>query len=184
MPHQIHHLHASFEVSLTKLESYFENNPTLPDGVESVEYTRKNSTITITSETSDKAISRYVPTCAIKGTVSERRVYPEDSTPRDRYDEENPGELIEFACFKGDLDSILVNTELRAEMFELLCTLAEQARCGDLKAAYTTNDTLETVIYQDGTQIDSTFDVIPTKQPDSSDPDAPGVAWTQNKYIS
>ncbi|WP_255150643.1 DUF7110 family protein [Halorarius halobius] len=98
--------------------------------------------------------------------------------------EEEPqvnSKLREYACFKGDRETVLQNTALQYPMFEVLCDLARFAERGELTAVAAVDDQLEAHRIVDGEDRAATIEIVedPTeREADSS------VKWRDNKFIN
>ena len=89
--------------------------------------------------------------------------------------------LVEYACFKGDRETVLQNTALQYPMFEVLRDLALFAEKGTLTAIAAVDDQLEATRIVDGEERSTSIEVIddPTER-DSEN----SVNWRDNKFIS
>lgn len=184
MPAQVHHLDSSFELPLEKLMTYLDTDPEYPGGITTLTPERRNSTLLLKSESEDESIGNYTPTCQLRATVTEKRIF-EDGNGRGGWsapDEDRESELIDYACFNGKQEDVLQNTALQHPMFEVLCTLAEQATCGTLKAIVLNDDSLDTVYIEDGEPVESQIDIVRSGD-HCDDDDENGVDWAQNDYI-
>jgi hypothetical protein len=96
-------------------------------------------------------------------------------------EEEGPNsKLVEYACFKGDRETVLQNTALQYPMFEVLCDLARTADKGALTAIAAVDDELEAVRIVDGKDRAAQIKVID----DPTEKDNCSVNWRDNKFIS
>jgi hypothetical protein len=183
------------ELPLEDVYDYFDD-PELPDNVDDVDITRRNNTLIISAVPGDDSISKYTPTAQLKASVTENRVYedePEDEPgkpPRGgggpqwgalEEEEEIESELVEYACFKGDRETVLQNTALQYQMFEVLCQIAERAERGTLTAVAADEEDIEAVRIVDGDRRPASVTVAedPT---DSEGEDS--VDWRNNEFIS
>ncbi|WP_458206056.1 DUF7110 family protein [Haladaptatus sp. NG-SE-30] len=189
---QVYRLHSTLELPLETVYDYFESDPHLPEGIDSIDITRRNNTLIISAVSTDESISKYTPTAQLKASVSETRVFTEEEEARrnaprwgeeyDEDEEEPTGELIEMAAFKGDRETVLQNTALQYPMFEVLCSLARQAEKGTLTAISEVEGGLEATRIVDGDDRPASIEVVegPRKESSSSS----GVNWRDNKFIS
>ncbi|WP_458186084.1 DUF7110 family protein [Haladaptatus sp. NG-WS-4] len=189
---QVYRLHSTLELPLETVYDYFESNPPLPNGIDSIDITRRNNTLIISAVSTDESISKYTPTAQLKASVSETRVFTEEEEARrnaprwgedyDEDEEEPTGELIEMAAFKGDRETVLQNTALQYPMFEVLCALARKAEKGTLTAISEVGGELEATRIVDGDDRPASIEVVegPRKESSSSS----GVNWRDNKFIS
>ena len=89
--------------------------------------------------------------------------------------------LVEYACFKGDRETVLQNTALQYPMFEVLCDLAKFAEKGTLTAIAAVDEELEATRIVDGEERSASIEVID----DPRERDAENtVNWRDNKFIS
>ncbi len=189
---QVYRLHSTLELPLETVYDYFESDPELPDGIDSVDITRRNNTLIISAVSTDESISKYTPTAQLKASVSETRVFTEEEearrnaprwgTPEEEEEEEPTGELIEMAAFKGDRETVLQNTAVQYPMFKVLCTIARKAEKGTLTAIAEVGGELEATRIVDGDDRPASIEVVegPRKENSSSS----GVNWRDNKFIS
>ncbi len=200
MTSRVYRLHSTLELPLEDVYEFFES-PDLPPEITDVDITRRNNTLIISAESADDSISKYTPTAQLKASVTENRVYEEE--PEDRpggpqagaastggspqwgtfQEEVEPpeSELVEYACFKGDRETVLQNTALQYPMFEVLCEVAVRAEKGTLTAIAATDEDLQAVRIVDGEQRPASLTV--TEDP-SDDDDDNGVNWRDNEFIS
>jgi len=198
---RVYRLHSTLELPLEDVYDFFDD-PDLPDNVEDVDITRRNNTLIISAVSVDESISKYTPTAQLKASVTENRVYEEieededeDSTPvhttdtaggpqwgtLEEEEEEPPSELVEYACFKGDRETVLQNSTLQYEMFLVLCDIARIAEKGTLTAIISPDDDLEAVRIVDGEDLPASINVVEDPREDE---DSEGVNWRDNEFIS
>ncbi|KAB1196693.1 MULTISPECIES: hypothetical protein [Haloferax] len=188
MSGRVYRLHSTLELPLEDVMDYFENNPTLPPEVEDVDITRRNNTLIIKAVSADDSLSKYTPTAQLKASVTENRVY-EEEPPRagapswgDEEEEEIPSELVEFACFKGDLETVLQNTALQYPMFLVLREIAMLSEKGTLTAITEESDELQATRIVEGEVRAASVEVVENPQQNGSSDS--GVNWRDNKFIS
>ncbi|MFB6141651.1 MAG: hypothetical protein ABEJ26_14600 [Halosimplex sp.] len=198
---RVYRLHSTLELPLEDVYDFFDD-PDLPDNVEDVDITRRNNTLIISAVSADESISKYTPTAQVKASVTENRVYEEieedeadDTTPvhttdtaggpqwgtLEEEEEEPPSELVEYACFKGDRETVLQNSTLQYEMFRVLCEIAREAEKGTLTAITSPEDDLEAVRIVDGEDRPASINVVEDPREDE---DSDGVNWRDNEFIS
>ncbi|MHB9288271.1 hypothetical protein ACKVMT_14680 [Halobacteriales archaeon Cl-PHB] len=195
MSSRVYRLHSTLELPLEDLYEYFEN-PDLPPEVADVDITRRNNTLIISAVPAEDGISKYTPTAQLKASVTENRVYEEDPEEMEgpgpspgggpqwgalEEEEEIESELVEYACFKGDRETVLQNSALQYPMFEVLVGVAGEAEKGTLTAIAATDGELEAVQIVDGDERPATIAV--TEEPRDEDAEG-GVNWRDNKFIS
>jgi hypothetical protein len=199
MTSRVYRLHSTLELPLEDVYDFFDD-PDLPPDIEDVDITRRNNTLIISAEPADDSISKYTPTAQLKASVTENRVYeeePEDgpggppSGPRggrspqwgafEEEEEEPESELVEYACFKGDRETVLQNTALQYPMFTVLCSVAARAEKGTLTAIAAVDEELQAVRIVDGEQKPASVTV--TEDPSDEDGEN-GVDWRDNEFIS
>jgi len=195
---RVYRLHSTLELPLEDLYDYFES-PELPSEIADIDITRRNNTLIISAVPADDSISKYTPSAQLKASVTENRVYeeePEDGPggppspggggPQwgtlEEEEEEIESELVEYACFKGDRETVLQNTALQYPMFLVLCNVAREAEKGTLTAiAATEEDGLQAVQIVDGEERPASVTV--TEDPNEDEEDG-GVNWRDNEFIS
>ncbi|MGM0591324.1 MAG: DUF7110 family protein [Halobacteriota archaeon] len=186
MSGRVYRLHSTLELPLSEVHEYFDENPTLPSEIDDVDITRRNNTLIIKAVSSDDSISKYTPTAQLKASVTENRVYeeePEPTGPRwGEEEEEIPSELIEFACFKGDRETVLQNTALQYPMFKVLCEIARLAEKGTLTAITEEGGDLQATRIVEGEDRPATVEVV--ENPQQTQASSNGVNWRDNKFIS
>jgi len=196
MSSRVYRLHSTLELPLEDVHEYFDNNPELPSEIDDITITRRNNTLIISAVPADDSISKYTPTAQLKASVTENRVYEEEPEDRpggppssggpqwgafEEEEEEIESELVEYACFKGDRETVLQNSALQYQMFEVLCEIAVRSEKGTLTAIAGTDDELEAFRIVDGEHRPASVTV--TEDP-REDADADGVDWRSNKFIS
>jgi len=197
MSSRVYRLHSTLELPLEELHEHFEE-PDLPEEIADIDITRRNNTLIISAVPADDSISKYTPSAQLKASVTENRVYedpPEDmqnGPPPSRgggpqwgafedEEEELESELVEYACFKGDRETVLQNTALQYPMFEVLRGIARIAEKGTLTAIVSIDDELEAVQVVDGEECAASVQV--TEDPAENEEEG-GVNWRDNKFIS
>ena len=186
-------LHSTLELPLEDLHEFLDDPP-LPDELESIDLTRRNNTLIVSAVADDDSLSKYTPTAQLKASVTENRVYeepPEEQKPPaggprwgggpGEEDEMPPSELVEYACFKGDRETVLQNTAVQYPMFEVLCEIARIAEKGTLTAIAARNGELKATRIVDGEERPASLEVVedPTEGPAASK----GVDWRNNEFI-
>lgn len=199
MTSRVYRLHSTLELPLEDTYDFFEE-PDLPPEIDDVEITRRNNTLIISAVSADDTMSKYTPTAQLKASVTENRVYEEDPEEMDgpgpgrsngggspqwgtfeEEEEEIPSELVEYACFKGDLETVLQNTAVQYPMFEVLCEVAKIAEKGTLTAIVCIEEDLEAVRIVDGEPRPATINVAEEPREDGDDD---SVDWRSNEFIS
>jgi len=194
MTGRVYKLHSTLELPLEDVHDYFEE-PELPENVADVDITRRNNTLIISAVPADDSISKYTPTAQLKASVTENRVYEEepDNGPGSpsrgggpqwgtlEEEEEIESELVEYACFKGDRETVLQNTALQYQMFEVLCEIALEAEKGALTAVAAKDEEIEAIRIVDGERRPASVTVV---EDPSSDEESGGVDWRDNEFIS
>ncbi len=184
----VYRLHSTLELPLEDLRDHLET-ATYPDGVTDVDLTRRNNTLILKAVSDDDSVSKYTPTAQLKASVTENRVYEEDPDERRnsfRWDEDEEeeieSELVEFAAFKGDRETVLQNSLLQYEMFLVLCAIAEEAEKGTLTAISERDGELEATRIVDGEPRPADVEVV--EGPRERKAASTGVNWRDNKFIS
>jgi hypothetical protein len=198
---RVYRLHSTLELPLEDVYDFFDD-PNLPEDIEEVDITRRNNTLIISAVSADESISKYTPTAQLKASVTENRVYEEieedeeeEGSPvhttdtaggpqwgaLEEEEEEPPSELVEYACFKGDRETVLQNSTHQYEMFLVLCDIAREAEKGTLTAITSPDDDLEAVRIVDGEDRPASINVVEDPREDE---DSDGVNWRDNEFIS
>ena len=198
MTSRVYRLHSTLELPLEDVYDFFDDAD-LPAEIEDIDITRRNNTLIISAVAADESISKYTPTAQLKASVTENRVYeepPEDhespaggtgAAPGPQWgtleeeEEEIPSELVEYACFKGDRETVLQNSALQYAMFEVLTDIARIAEKGTLTAIAARDGQLEATRIVDGEDRPATINVVEEPREDQQ---AGGVNWRDNKFIS
>jgi hypothetical protein len=184
----VYRLHSTLELPLEDVREYFDDAPDLPTNVDAVDITRRNNTLILKAIAEDK-VSKYTPTAQLKASVTEVRVYEEDPdevnngpTWGDEEEEEIESELVEFAAFKGDRETVLQNSLLQFEMFQVLREIAKLADKGTLTAITSQDDDLMAHRIVDGEERPAKIEVV--EGPGDNEDGKNGVNWRDNKFIS
>ena len=188
MTGRVFRLHSTLELPLEDVETYFEEDPDLPPEINDIDITRRNNTLIIKALSDDESISKYTPTAQLKASVTETRVW-EEEPPRaggpqwmDDEEEEIPSELVEFACFKGDRETVLQNTALQYPMFLVLRELAQLSEKGTLTAITEEDGELEATRIVEGEPRPASIEVV--ESPQGAGDGEGGVNWRDNEFIS
>ena len=183
----VYRLHSTLELPLEDLRDHIDE-ASYPDGVTDVEITRRNNTLILKAVAEDQSVSKYTPSAQLKASVTENRVYEEDPDERrssfswaEEEEEEIEAELVEFAAFKGDRETVLQNSLLQYEMFLVLCGIAEQAEKGTLTAISVHDGELEATRIVDGEPRSADVEVV--EGPRDRDGSQGGVNWRDNEFI-
>jgi hypothetical protein len=187
MSGRVFRLHSTLELPLETVTDYFEGDPELPPEIEDIDITRRNNTLIIKAVATDESLSKYTPTAQLKASVTENRVYEEEppraGAPRwGEEEEEIPSELVEFACFKGDRETVLQNTALQYPMFLVLRDLARLAEKGTLTAVTEHDGELHATRIVEGDERAASVEVV--ENPQQNNGGGNTVNWRDNKFIS
>jgi hypothetical protein len=187
MSGRVFRLHSTLELPLETVTDYFEGDPELPPEIEDIDITRRNNTLIIKAVATDESLSKYTPTAQLKASVTENRVYEEEPPraggPRwGEEEEEIPSELVEFACFKGDRETVLQNTALQYPMFLVLRDLARLAEKGTLTAVTEHDGDLHATRIVEGDERAASVEVV--ENPQQNNGGGNTVNWRDNKFIS
>lgn len=185
----VYRLHSTLELPLEDLHDHIDD-ATFPQGVTDVEITRRNNTLILKAVAEDQSVSKYTPTAQLKASVTENRVYEEDPDERrqksfswdEEEEEEIESELVEFAAFKGDRETVLQNSLLQYQMFLVLCGIAEAAEKGTLTAISERDGDLEATRIVDGEPRPADIEVV--EGPRDHGSGQGGVNWRDNKFIT
>jgi hypothetical protein len=187
MTGRVFRLHSTLELPLEDVQEYFDDDPELPEEVEDVEITRRNNTLILKAVAADESLSKYTPTAQLKASVTETRVYEEEPPrpggPRwgEEEEEEIPSELVEFACFKGDRETVLQNSALQYPMFLVLVNIALLAEKGTLTAITEEDGELVATRIVEGEERPASVEVV--ENPNQEQQEG-AVNWRDNKFIS
>ena len=203
MTSRVYRLHSTLELPLEDVYDYFDD-PELPEEIEDIDITRRNNTLIVSAVSDDESLSKYTPTAQLKASITENRVWEdedeEDDTPggppsgrgrnrgspqwgafEDEEEDEPESELVEYACFKGDRETVLQNTAVQYPMFEVLCDVATVAEKGTLTAIGAVDGSLEATRIVDGDRRPASVTVA---EDPGDDQDDGGVDWRDNEFIS
>lgn len=156
----------------------------LPDKIEELNLKEINGRLQITSVSADDSLSKYTPTAKIKGGYEERTVVFDEKdgcthqSARDyrsegwkQYDEDDLNtETVEYLNIKGHADGFLVHEQLRAEMFDVACQLAELATKGFIEGVIVEDGEMNAIRYEAGgetTEVE--LNIAPVDDPDNTD---------------
>jgi hypothetical protein len=188
MQGRVFRLHSTLELPLEDVERHFDEDPELPPEIESVRVTRRNNTLVLKSVATDDSLSKYTPTAQLKASITENRVY-EEEPPRtsgpwaaDEEEEEIASELVEYACFKGDRETVLQNSALQYPMFLVLLDLARKAEKGTLTAVTERDGSLEATRIVEGEERPASVEVV--ENPAGGQAAGSGVDWRDNEFIT
>jgi hypothetical protein len=185
----VYRLHSTLELPLEDVYEFFEDAE-FPDGVEDVDITRRNSTLIFRAVAGDESISKYTPTAQLKASVTENRVWEDGEEPDRRGgprwglddDEEEPeSELVEYAAFKGDRETVLQNSTLQYPMFLVLREVALISEKGALTAIVEVDGTLQAHRIVDGEERPASIEVV--EAPSDAQAAKQGVDWRNNEFI-
>ena len=188
MTGRVFRLHSTLELPLEDVQTYLSEDPDLPPEIADVTINRRNNTLIIKAEATDESLSKYTPTAQLKASVTETRVYEEEPPraggPRwgDEEEEEIPSELVEFACFKGDRETVLQNTAVQYPMFLVLKEIALLSEKGTLTAITESDGELEATRIVEGEEHSATVEVV--ENPRKNQSANSGVNWRDNEFIS
>lgn len=187
-------VHSTLELPLDEVHEFLDEIE-LPEGIADIEVTRRNNTLILRAVPTDESISKYTPAAQLKATVTENRVYKDDDgefvrelepSPswggQDDEEEEIESKLIEYAAFKGDRETVLQNSTLQFEMFEVLAGIAVRAERGTLTAITANNGELVSTRIVDGEEQPSKIEVV--DEPGEAEQAHSPVDWRDNQFIS
>ena len=187
-------VHSTLELRLNEVHEFLDVVE-LPEGIADIEVTRRNNTLILKAVPTDESISKYTPAAQLKATVTENRVYKDDDgewvrelepSPswggQDDEEEEIESKLIEYAAFKGDRETVLQNSTLQYEMFEVLVGIAHEAERGALTAITATDGELVSTRIVDGEEQPSKIEVV--EEPGEAEQAHSPVDWRDNQFIS
>jgi hypothetical protein len=187
MSGRVYRLHSTLELPLEDLETFVDEEAELPEEIAGLSLTRRNNTLILKAEATDESLSKYTPTAQLKASVSENRVYEEEpprpGSPKwNDEDFEIPSELVEYACFKGNLETVLQNTAVQYPMFQIFQQIAARAEKGTATAICAVDDELIAYRLVEGEERPATIEVVETTA--QTEGQANGINWRDNEYIS
>ena len=187
-------VHSTLELRLEEVHEFLDAVE-LPEGISDINVTRRNNTLILRAVPTDETISKYTPAAQLKATITENRVYKDDDgefvrelepSPtwgtQEEEEEEIESKLIEYAAFKGDRETVLQNSTLQYEMFEVLVGIALEAERGALTAITATNGELISTRIVDGEEQPSKIEVV--DEPSDAEQAHSPVDWRDNQFIS
>jgi hypothetical protein len=186
----VYRLHSTLELPLEDVYEFFETAQ-FPDPIADVEITRRNNTLIFQAVSEDESISKYTPTAQLKASVTENRVYEDGEEPdrrggpswgTDEEEEEPESELVEYAAFKGDRETVLQNSTLQYPMFEVLVEIARRSEKGSLTAITEVGGELQATRIVEGEDRPAAIEVV--ESPTEGKSGTSGVDWRNNKFIS
>ncbi|MFB6303903.1 MAG: hypothetical protein ABEH47_01955 [Haloferacaceae archaeon] len=187
MSGRVYRLHSTLELPLEDVRDHFANDPDLPPEIETVTVTRRNNTLILKSVAAEDELSKYTPTAQLKASVTENRVYEEEPPhaggpwASEEEEEEIPSELVEFACFKGDRETVLQNSALQYPMFLVLLDIARMAEKGTLTAITESDGELEATRIVEGEERPASVEVVESPAGGAGNS---GVDWRNNEFIT
>ncbi|MFP4626085.1 MAG: DUF7110 family protein [Natronomonas sp.] len=209
MTSRVYRLHSTLELQLDDVYEFFDGYD-LPVEIEDVDITRRNNTLIVSAVSAEDNISKYTPTAQLKASIAENRLYeteegwqetpPDPQTTASSSNGDGPqwsslgdgsqmqeqevevnSKLVEYACFKGDRETVLQNTALQYPMFEVLEDLAKASSKGTLTAIVAVDDELRAVRIVDGEEQAASIEVVDDPQNRDSEN---AVNWRDNEFIS
>jgi hypothetical protein len=186
MSSRVFRLHSTLELPLEDVQDHFDADPDLPSEIDDVDITRRNNTLILKAVAEDESLSKYTPTAQLKASITETRVYEEEPPraggPWQEEEEEIPSELVEFACFKGDRETVLQNSALQYPMFLVLRDIARMSEKGTLTAIVEEDGELRATRIVEGEERSASVEVV--ENPSQSQAEKNGVNWRDNEFIS
>ena len=208
MTSRVFRLHSTLELPLDDVHEFFDEVE-LPVEIDDIDITRRNNTLIIKAVSAEENISKYTPTAQLKASVTDNRVYededgewveepPEEagssfggggggdgpswgSLAQEEEEPEINSKLREYACFKGDRETVLQNTAIQYPMFEVLRKLALYAENGELTAIAAVDGELNAHRIVDGEERAASIEIV--EDPRERDADD-SVEWRDNKFIN
>jgi len=185
MANEVYRLRASFEVPLEQVYDFLDGYGP-PADIDSIDAERRGTKLLLTAD-ADRDASNYTPTALLKASVKERRLYETDegwsreSPQHEGFgDEEVETKTVEYACFKGDRETVLQNTALRYPMFRVLADIARDAGTGELTAIAVVDGELAATRIVEGEQRPATVEVV---DPNEGRSETNASGWRDNSLI-
>ncbi|MFP4591478.1 MAG: hypothetical protein ACLFM8_08475, partial [Halobacteriales archaeon] len=182
-------VHSTLELPLEDVHEFLEEVD-LPEGIADIDLTRRNNTLILKAVPTDETISKYTPAAQLKATVTENRVYVDEEhggykreldpaptwgMPEDEEDEGPESILVEYAAFKGDRETVLQNSTLQYEMFQVLEAIALIAERGTLTAVTANEGELVATRIVDGEAQPCKLEVV--EEPGEAERTQTAVDW-------
>ncbi|MFP4174502.1 MAG: hypothetical protein ACLFSW_01820 [Halobacteriales archaeon] len=185
MENEVYRVRASFEVPLDELRDFLDGYGP-PAEIDGIDIERRGNKLLLTAD-ADRDASNYTPTALLKASLKERRLYKtedgwsrEDPSKEVFGDEEVETKTVEYACFKGDRETVLQNTALRYPMFRVLADIARFAGVGELTGISVVDGELSATRIVEGEERPATVEVIDPSE-DRNETNASG--WRDNSLI-
>jgi len=182
---EVYRVRADFEVPLDDVYDFLDGYEP-PEGIDGVDIERRGNKLLLTAD-ADRDASNYTPAALLKASIKERRLYKTDDgwslddPAHDSFgDEEVETKVIEYACFKGDRETVLQNTALRYPMLRVLADLACFAGTGELTAVAAVDGELTATRVVEGEERPATVEVV---DPEEGRDETNASGWRDNSLI-
>jgi len=199
---QIFNVYSRFTAPLDSIQELVRKNKIdLPEAISEINLNRVNGKLHIESTAADDSFSRYTPLATIKAGLTDKTIVVDDdgevthqtvSTYKQDLGWSTIGEeekldtkTITYVDFYGRGDEILVHKALRAEMFEILCSLTSVGTRGHVNGILLEDDELQPVWFEaGGDTCDVEISIEKTKEAndreESADKGTAPVNWSQH----
>ena len=190
----VFNVYSRLECPKNKLLEFIDDELTLPDGIKEIRHKKVDGKLKIESIATEEVSSRYTPTATIKCGVETKRVVVEDGEITHQTvgnyeknagwndmvepDEEYNTVEKEYCNLYGYDDEVLIHSQLRREMFDVLCQLATPSIKGFVKGITLENDELQPIIIDAGGDSPQAKINIDRTDENATDEES-DVNWTQ-----
>jgi hypothetical protein len=185
MENEVYRVRASFEVPLDELRDFLDGYEP-PAEIDGIDIERRGNKLLLTAD-ADRDASNYTPTALLKASLKDRRLYRTDEgwsrdDPRNEAfgEEEVETKTVEYACFKGDRETVLQNTALRYPMFRVLADIARFAGVGELTGIAVVDGELSATRIVEGEERPATVEVV---DPNEGRNETNASGWRDNSLI-
>jgi hypothetical protein len=162
----VFNVYARLECPKNNLLEFIDEELTLPDGIKELRHKKVNGKLKIDSIATEEVSSRYTPTTTINCGLETKRVvvkdgdvthqtvgdYEKNAGWSDMVDPDEDYETVEveYCNLYGYGDEVLVHSQLRREMFGVLCQFATPSVKGFVKGIILENGELQPTIIDAG----------------------------------
>jgi len=184
---KVYRLRSDFELPLDEVYDFLDDYEA-PEPVDSIDVTRRGSKLMLTA-VADRDDSDYTPTALLKASLKERRLYdteegwsrePPEPDGIGHDEDETETKTVEYACFKGDRETVLQNTALQYPMLLVLVDIALFADTGELTAVTASDEEISATRVVEGEQRPATVEVVDPVEESGTDNTS---NWRDNSLI-
>ncbi len=184
---KVYRLRSDFELPLDEVRDFLDGYDP-PESVDGIDVTRRGNKLMLTA-VADRDDSDYTPTALLKASLKERRLYetdegwsrePPEPDGIGPDEEETETKTVEYACFKGDRETVLQNTALQYPMLLVLVDIARFAGRGEVTAVTASEDELSATRVVEGEERPATVEVVDPVEESGTDNTS---NWRDNSLI-